>query len=188
MVADILARLAGLLAALGSTEQPTDGLQLVAAERPFEPNPTVPTVVYGLHDSAGWERVVATLRLTLPAGHPAWLLRADRPPVRETLDRPGDRAGEAEALVVPALAPEAAERSLQGLRYLVHRLRAPGGCPWDREQTHQSLTRHLLEETYEVLEAVEDLGTSGDEGFVHLEEELGDLLFEVVFHFTLVAE
>jgi len=61
-------------------------------------------------------------------------------------------------------------------------------CPWDREQTHRSLTRHLLEETYEVLEAVEDLDTAGPDGFVHLEEELGDLLFQVVFHATLAAE
>ena len=57
-------------------------------------------------------------------------------------------------------------------------------CPWDREQTHQTLTRHLLEETYEVLEAIESL----PEGMDHLEEELGDLLFQVVFHATLAAE
>jgi len=61
-------------------------------------------------------------------------------------------------------------------------------CPWDREQTHLSLTRHLLEETYEVLEAVQELATTGPDGFVHLEEELGDLLFQVVFHATLAAE
>ncbi len=61
-------------------------------------------------------------------------------------------------------------------------------CPWDQEQTHQSLTRHLLEETYEVLEAVENLDAAGAAGFVHLEEELGDLLFQVVFHATLAAE
>jgi tetrapyrrole methylase family protein/MazG family protein len=59
-------------------------------------------------------------------------------------------------------------------------------CPWDREQTHQTLTRHLLEETYEVLEAIEALDTDG--GFEHLEEELGDLLFQVVFHSVLGAE
>jgi len=61
-------------------------------------------------------------------------------------------------------------------------------CPWDREQTHLSLTRHLLEETYEVLEAVQELDAAGPDGFVHLEEELGDLLFQVVFHATLAAE
>jgi tetrapyrrole methylase family protein/MazG family protein len=59
-------------------------------------------------------------------------------------------------------------------------------CPWDREQTHQTLTRHLLEETYEVLEAVEGLDAPG--GYAHLEEELGDLLFQVYFHATLATE
>lgn len=57
-------------------------------------------------------------------------------------------------------------------------------CPWDREQTHHSLTRHLLEETYEVLEAIEGLPDS----YPHLEEELGDLLFQVVFHSAIGAE
>ncbi len=57
-------------------------------------------------------------------------------------------------------------------------------CPWDRQQTHRSLTRHLLEETYEVLEAIDELPA----GYPHLEEELGDLLFQVAFHATLAAE
>jgi len=60
-------------------------------------------------------------------------------------------------------------------------------CPWDREQTHQSLTRHLLEEAYEVLEAIDHLDADGA-GFEHLEEELGDLLFQVVFHAVLAEE
>ena len=69
---------------------------------------------------------------------------------------------------------------------LVRTLRAR--CPWDRAQTHQSLTRHLIEETYEVLDAIEALGSSPDEAYGHLEEELGDLLFQVAFHATLAAE
>src|SRR5205807_7284249 len=61
-------------------------------------------------------------------------------------------------------------------------------CPWDRQQTHTSLTRHLLEETYEVLEAIEALGPGGAAAYHHLEEELGDLLFQVYFHSVLAAE
>jgi XTP/dITP diphosphohydrolase len=61
-------------------------------------------------------------------------------------------------------------------------LRSPGGCPWDAEQTHLSLLPYLLEETHEVIEAVE----SGDRE--HLAEELGDLLLQVVFHARLAAE
>ena len=60
-------------------------------------------------------------------------------------------------------------------------------CPSDREQTHRTLTRHLLEETYETLEAIDALDGSPDT-IGHLEEELGDLLFQVVFHATIAAE
>ena len=61
-------------------------------------------------------------------------------------------------------------------------------CPWDREQTHESLRRHLLEESYEVLEAIDNLDVESGEGYDHLEEELGDLLFQILFHSQLAAE
>jgi tetrapyrrole methylase family protein / MazG family protein len=86
-------------------------------------------------------------------------------------------------LWVPVLSePVAAE--LVRFDELVHTLRAR--CPWDRQQTHRSLTRHLIEETYEVLEAIDELNEPT--GYSHLEEELGDLLFQVAFHATLAAE
>ena len=62
------------------------------------------------------------------------------------------------------------------------RLRAPGGCPWDREQTHSTLRTYLIEEAYEVLDAIEN-GNSQD-----LAEELGDLLLQVLFHADLARE
>jgi XTP/dITP diphosphohydrolase len=65
---------------------------------------------------------------------------------------------------------------------VMDRLRSPGGCPWDAAQTHESLTRYLLEETYEVLEAIE----AGDTAL--LREELGDLLLQVLFHARLAEE
>ncbi|MEI6214686.1 MAG: nucleoside triphosphate pyrophosphohydrolase [Desulfuromonadales bacterium] len=65
---------------------------------------------------------------------------------------------------------------------IMKKLRAPGGCPWDAEQTHQSLTRYLIEETYEVIEAI-DSGSSD-----HLKEELGDLLLQPVFHAAIAEE
>jgi XTP/dITP diphosphohydrolase len=61
-------------------------------------------------------------------------------------------------------------------------LRSPGGCPWDAEQTHESLSRYLLEETYEALEAMD----AGD--VTLLKEELGDLLLQVVFHARIAEE
>ncbi|WP_130178411.1 MazG family protein [Cryobacterium sp. SO1] len=64
----------------------------------------------------------------------------------------------------------------------VARLRAPGGCPWDAEQTHESLVQYLTEETHELIEAIES-GSSDD-----LLEELGDVLYQVVFHASIAAE
>ena len=65
---------------------------------------------------------------------------------------------------------------------VVHRLRQPDGCPWDREQTHESLRPYLLEETYEVLEAID----SRDDA--KLMEELGDLLLQVAMHAEIAAQ
>jgi tetrapyrrole methylase family protein/MazG family protein len=83
---------------------------------------------------------------------------------------------------------------LAALLELAHTLRAPGGCPWDAEQTHHSLSRYLLEEAYEVVEAVEALPPAAPEGevdpdaYAALEDELGDLLYQVVFHAVLAEE
>lgn len=66
------------------------------------------------------------------------------------------------------------------------RLRAPGGCPWDREQTYASLSQYLLEETYETFDAIHEATDTGDT--TNLREELGDLLLQVVFHSTIAAE
>jgi NTP pyrophosphatase (non-canonical NTP hydrolase) len=65
---------------------------------------------------------------------------------------------------------------------VMDRLRSPGGCPWDAEQTHQTLAPYLLEESYELLEAIEE------DDLAHLREELGDVLLQVAFHARLVEE
>jgi ATP diphosphatase len=78
-----------------------------------------------------------------------------------------------------------ARRAAAALRKLVRitdALRSPTGCPWDREQTHQTLRPHLIEETYEALDALD----AGD--FDALVEELGDVLFQIVFHAQIAAE
>ena len=81
------------------------------------------------------------------------------------------------ALALPAIAPEEIRNDPRGLRGVIARLRDPdGGCPWDLAQDHRSLRPHLLEETYEVLDALD----GGDAGA--LEEELGDLLMQMVLH------
>ena len=99
-----------------------------------------------------------------------------------------DRVVEADHLTslwIPTMAAPVAHELVR-FAELVRTLRQR--CPWDQEQTHASLTRHLLEEAYETVEAIEALPAAGPEGMDHLEEELGDLLFQVYFHATLAAE
>ena len=79
------------------------------------------------------------------------------------------------------MANSAADR-FDSLLSLMARLRSEGGCPWDREQTRASLQPYLLEEAYEVLSAIDEGSTE------HLVEELGDLLFQVVFHCQIASE
>lgn len=67
-------------------------------------------------------------------------------------------------------------RQMERLRAIMYRLRAPGGCPWDAEQTHESIVSNLIEEAYETVDTIK----RGD--VEHMKEELGDLLLQVVFH------
>ncbi len=105
------------------------------------------------------------------------LLRAALPP--EGVDGAGVGPAGVEVRVLHASYDVPGARLLD-LVTVMDRLRTD--CPWDREQTHRSLARYLLEETYETLEAIE----SGDHG--HLREELGDLLLQVYFHARIAAE
>lgn len=93
--------------------------------------------------------------------------------------------------------PESRIGDFQSLIDIVARLRAPGGCPWDAEQTHQSLKRNLLEECYEALEAIDDLDNAGQSSDAPapdpsappaLAEELGDILVQVAFHADIARQ
>jgi tetrapyrrole methylase family protein / MazG family protein len=122
-------------------------------------------------------RVTVLQRLGLPDEHIAEL------PWHE-LDR-AVRPDHLTSLYVPRLATPLASETA-AFAEVVRRLRAD--CPWDRQQTHRSLRHHLLEEAYEVLEALDHLDVEAGKGFDALEEELGDLLFQVFLHATLAAE
>jgi len=76
---------------------------------------------------------------------------------------------------------------LDELIAVLARLRAPGGCAWDREQTHESLVQYLIEETYELVDAIET-GPDSPRRRTDLIEELGDVLYQVIFHSDLAAE
>jgi tetrapyrrole methylase family protein/MazG family protein len=180
-----------------------DGLQLIAADRlasqPFDPGlpllilPARPAV-----DADGAPAGHDSFRPTvLPGRHahgadPAELLRALYPPDHALLGlsgTPDTTAGEVSAAellrgshFLLALAPQANVASPHGLAWLVARLRAPDGCPWDREQDHLSLRSFLLEESYEVYDALEHGSTP------ELADELGDLLLQVVLHAQYAAE
>jgi len=168
---------------------PADGVQVVAAGRvpavafdpsfPLlvlsggsEPDPTLP----GRHARHGPHAVLSAL---YPPSHGLRRLADDAIVTLESLD---DRALAADDWLVPALGPIDNLASPHGMAAISARLRAPGGCPWDRKQTHLTLRPYLLEEAYETVDAIEH-GTSSD-----LAEELGDLLLQVILHAQFAAE
>ncbi|MEP6694290.1 MAG: MazG family protein [Chloroflexota bacterium] len=122
---------------------------------------------------------LATLRKHYPPAHPLIAIgpAGERP---LTLDALG--ASDARFVVFPPVDPYVDLSSVAAIGRIAERLRAPDGCPWDREQTHASLRPHLLEEAYEALEALD----SGD--LERLRDELGDLLFQVAIHAQLAHE
>jgi tetrapyrrole methylase family protein/MazG family protein len=110
-------------------------------------------------------------------GH-AWIVRGESalPVTLEDLKAVPEDA----AVVVPASETEN-PGGIAGVVWLVDRLLGPGGCPWDQEQTHESLKRHLIEECYELVQAIDD----GDEE--KMKEELGDVLLQPVMHAQMKA-
>jgi len=129
--------------------------------------------------------VKLTLMACYPDEHPVTLVRAAGTPAAETRQLPLfelDRQTDLDHLTCLLVPPLDVPGSVLALQEVVARLRAPGGCPWDREQTHESLRTELLEETYEALQAIDE----GDWG--ELREELGDLLLEVALQVQVAAD
>ncbi|RZS87359.1 XTP/dITP diphosphohydrolase [Motilibacter rhizosphaerae] len=150
-------------------------------------------VAPGLLTAEAWDALRAASAVAFhPSAAPhVPALRAAGLAVEESVDAPGDGAwvvdGEVAAAVPDGSAVVVGAVELPGSRLLdlvalMDRLRSPGGCPWDAEQTHESLVQYLVEETYEVIEAIEQ-GSATD-----LREELGDLLLQVVFHARIAEE
>ena len=101
----------------------------------------------------------------------------------------GTHAREWIAIVVPPLAPLDALASPWAMPWLSARLRAPDGCPWDREQTHLTLAKHLIEESWELHDAIEAHAASpGEKADAAMAEELGDVLLQVILHTQLASE
>ena len=182
---------------------PAAGLQIVAAERlistPLEASrpalvvplamlrPTsatapdvtemAPRPLPGRHGPRGRDPL-DVLRRAYPVDHPVG--RFGTTPATTVGDLAQDDLGA--PLYLAPLAPEAAVAGPWGMPAISDRLRAPDGCPWDREQTHATLRSHLLEEAYEVYDALEAGATP------ELAGELGDLWLQIVLHAQLAAE
>jgi tetrapyrrole methylase family protein/MazG family protein len=175
---------------------PAAGLAVVVAERlvatPVEPSLPVLLVpaarlraepspgsmpLPGRHGATGRD-ALSVLRRLYPTDHPVGRFGDPAATTVGALTA-GDLEG---PLYLAPVEPVANSASPWGMPWISDRLRAPDGCPWDREQTHQSLRNHLLEEAYEVYDALEAGATP------ELAGELGDLLLQVVLHAQLAAE
>lgn len=145
----------------------------------------VPALIAQIHSRHVASEVKLTLMAAYPDEHPVKLIHAagtldvlveDLPLYQ--IDR-SLHTGLLTSLYVPPLRPNV---SMEAFQELVAHLRAPEGCPWDREQTHQSLRASLLEETYEVLAALDADDPQA------MREEFGDLLLQIVLHAQIAAE
>jgi tetrapyrrole methylase family protein/MazG family protein len=182
---------------------PADGVQVASAERlvasPIEPSrpllivplavllgrvagpdgatPAPPRPLPGRAGPGGEDPLTLLGRL-YPAQHPVGRFRLAEGTTVGDLT-PEDLAG---PLYLAPIAAELAAASPWSMPWISDRLRRPDGCPWDREQTHESLRKHLLEEAFEVYDAL------GRGASPELADELGDLLLQVVLHAQLAAE
>lgn len=161
-----------------------DALELAARHMPPFP-PSSPALIAQIHSKMVAAEVKLTLGNVYPDEHPVRLVHAAGTPVQLVedlhlyeIDR-SPHIGLLTCLWLPPLGPEAAFEAFQEV---IARLRAPDGCPWDREQTHKSLRTDLLEETYEALEA---LDADDPEG---MREEFGDILLLILMHAQIAAE
>jgi tetrapyrrole methylase family protein/MazG family protein len=120
----------------------------------------------------------AVLLTTYPNEHKVFVVDTEKKK-EERLDEVGNDFSAGFSLYIPPLAEGT---SFESFAEIIAHLRAPNGCPWDREQTHESLRKHLLEESYEAISAID----SGD--FADMREEFGDLLLQVVLQSQIANE
>ncbi|MCC6147271.1 MAG: nucleoside triphosphate pyrophosphohydrolase [Anaerolineaceae bacterium] len=161
-----------------------DALELGIQHHPFFP-PDMPALIAQIYSREVAANVKLTLMAVYPDDYPVKLIHAagtsqamlEALPLYE-IDR-SPYIGLLSSLYLP---PMEKESSFESFQELIAHLRAPEGCPWDREQTHESLRSALLEETYEVISALDSRDVES------LQEELGDLLLQIVLHAQIAAE
>ncbi len=176
------------LTALGVDPLPhlaiVDALQLATAHVPPFP-PDSPALIAQLHSRSIANEVKLTLMETYPDEHPVRLVHSagtSRQLVEELPLHAIDQSPSIGLLTSLYLPPLGIGTSFEAFQEIIAHLRAPDGCPWDREQTHQTLRTNLLEETYEALEALD----AGDPD--KMREEFGDLLLQLTLHAQIANE
>lgn len=177
-----------LLSALGLDPFPhtalVDALELSTAHVPPFPS-SAPAIIAQIYSKMVASDVKLTLMAIYPDRHPVKFVHAAGTPdelVEELplyeIDR-SPHIGLLSALYLPPLGPTS---SFEAFQEVIAHLRAPDGCPWDKEQTHQTLRTHLLEETYEVISALDADDPDA------MREEFGDLLLQIVLHAQIASE
>jgi tetrapyrrole methylase family protein/MazG family protein len=141
--------------------------------------PDMPVLLVSIHSRELALHLKEVLLTTYPGDHFVQWVRAGRKQEERIGGLSGDEFSEETCLYVPDLGEGT---SFESFAEIVAHLRAPNGCPWDREQTHESLRKHLLEESYEAISAID----SGD--FADMREEFGDLLLQVVLQSQIANE
>jgi tetrapyrrole methylase family protein/MazG family protein len=161
-----------------------DALDLVHLHHP-PLNPDLGALIGQVYSSSIASEVKLTLMNQYPDEYPVILLHEASTPearVEKLCLFEIDRSKDIGALTTLYVPPTPEKSSFEAFQNTIAHLRAPDGCPWDREQTHASLRAHLLEETYEALLAIDQ----GD--LAALSEELGDLLLQIVLHAQIAVE
>ena len=161
-----------------------DALVLASAHVPPFP-PDAPALIAQIHSRAVANEVKLTLMETYPDEHPVRLVHSAGTPqelVEELPLHAIDQSRSIGLLTSLYLPPLEKGTSFEAFQEIIAHLRAPNGCPWDREQTHQTLRTNLLEETYEALEALD-----ADDP-AQMREEFGDLLLQITLHAQIANE
>ena len=161
-----------------------DALQLSSALVPSFP-PDAPALIAQIHSASVASDVKLTLMENYPDEHPVKLVHAAGTAEQVVESLPLfeiDRSPHIGLLTTLYLPPLEQGNSFEAFHEIIARLRAPDGCPWDREQTHQTLRSNLLEETYEALSALDADDPQ------HMREEFGDLLLQIVLHAQIASE
>ena len=159
-------------------------MELSTAHVPAFP-PDVPVLIAQIYSRLVASEVKMTLNAVFPDEHPVRLVHAAGTKdelIEELKLYEIDRSEHIGLLTSLYVLPLGEGTSFEAFQEIIAHLRAPDGCPWDREQTHESLRTHLIEEAYEALEAID----SGDFGAI--QEELGDLLLQIVLHSQIASE